>query len=76
MKKPTLLNKGLVAILFLMCMPLFAQNFIPFTPRFNQDIKGDIVLIGNNILGPDNNAFNDNNVYNHKITAYCPLCQE
>ena len=40
---------------------------MPFTPRFNQDLKGDIVLIGNNILGPDNNAFNDNSVYNHNV---------
>ena len=46
---------------------MFAQNYVPFTPRFDQDLKGDIVLIGNNILGPDNNAFNDNSVYNHNV---------
>ena len=46
---------------------MFAQNFVPFTPRFNQDLKGDIQLIGNNILGPDNNAFNDGTVYNHNV---------
>ncbi len=45
----------------------FAQNYEPFTPRFDQDVKGDIVLIGNNILGPDNNAFNDDSVYNHNV---------
>ena len=33
--------------------------------RFNQDIKGDMVLIGNNILGPSNNPFNDNGGFNH-----------
>jgi gliding motility-associated-like protein len=48
-------------------MQSFAQNYVPFTPRFNEDLKGDIILIGNNILGPDNNAFNDNSVYNHNV---------
>ena len=46
---------------------IVAQNFVPFTPRFNQDLKGDIQLIGNNILGPDNNAFNDGSIYNHNV---------
>jgi gliding motility-associated-like protein/uncharacterized repeat protein (TIGR01451 family) len=45
----------------------YAQNFEPFTPRFNQDVKGDIMLIGNNILGPGNSAFNDNTVFNHNV---------
>ena len=43
------------------------KTMCPSTPRFNQDLKGDIVLIGNNILGPDNNAFNDNSIYNHNV---------
>ena len=47
---------------FLICIILgcssFAQNYIPFTPRFDQDVRGDIILIGNNILGPNNEAFN------------------
>jgi gliding motility-associated-like protein len=46
---------------------MHSQNYEPFTPRFNQDLKGDIVLIGNNILGPDNNAFNNNSVFNHNV---------
>ncbi|GGG44123.1 T9SS C-terminal target domain-containing protein [Bizionia arctica] len=50
-----------------MSMPTFAQNFVPFTPRFNQDLKGDIRLIGNNILGPSNDPFNDNYTYNHNV---------
>jgi gliding motility-associated-like protein/uncharacterized repeat protein (TIGR01451 family) len=45
----------------------YAQNFVPFTPRFDQDLKGDIVLIGNNILGPDNNPYNNNSTYNHNV---------
>ncbi|OAB78014.1 hypothetical protein ULVI_11045 [Cochleicola gelatinilyticus] len=50
-----------------MGLQTYAQNYVPFTPRFNQDLKGDIVLIGNNILGPDNGPFNDNGVYNHNV---------
>ncbi|WP_406683664.1 T9SS type B sorting domain-containing protein [Seonamhaeicola sp. MEBiC1930] len=67
MKKTTYVKFVLVAVLVLFCSNLFAQNFIPFSPRFNQDLKGDIVLIGNNILGPDNNAFNNGSVYNHTV---------
>ena len=67
MGKPTYVNSGLVVLLLLLSAQMFGQNFVPFTPRFNQDLKGDIVLIGNNILGPDNNAFNDNSIYNHNV---------
>ena len=28
----------------------FAQNLVPFSPRYNQAIKGDMLLIGNNLL--------------------------
>ncbi|MEZ4781370.1 MAG: hypothetical protein R2816_07375 [Flavobacteriaceae bacterium] len=67
MKKPTYIKTSLVVVLLLFGLQVFAQNYVPFTPRFNQDVKGDIVLIGNNILGPDNNAFNDTTVYNHNV---------
>lgn len=67
MKKTTYVSIGLVVLFLLISLQSFSQNFVPFTPRFNQDLKGDIVLIGNNILGPDNNAFNDNSVYNHNV---------
>ncbi|MCC1484564.1 T9SS type B sorting domain-containing protein [Winogradskyella immobilis] len=67
MKKPTNIKTIVVPVLLLVSSYLFAQNYEPFTPRFNEDLKGDIVLIGNNILGPDNNAFNDNTVFNHNV---------
>ncbi|WP_298345493.1 T9SS type B sorting domain-containing protein [uncultured Algibacter sp.] len=67
MIKPTLIKKGLALLLLVFSMQLFAQNYVPFTPRFNQDLRGDIQLIGNNILGPDNNPFNDGTVYNHTV---------
>ncbi|MFD1613737.1 T9SS type B sorting domain-containing protein [Gelatiniphilus marinus] len=67
MKKTTYVNTLVVVLFLAIGLQAFSQNFVPFTPRFNQDLKGDIVLIGNNILGPDNNAFNNNSVYNHNV---------
>jgi gliding motility-associated-like protein/uncharacterized repeat protein (TIGR01451 family) len=67
MKKPTFSRIVFVVITLCIGVHTYAQNYEPFTPRFDQDLKGDIVLIGNNILGPDNNAFNDNSVYNHNV---------
>ena len=67
MKKTTYQNKGLAILLFLLSLQTFAQNYVPFSPRFDQDVKGDIVLIGNNILGPSNNAFNDNSAFNNRV---------
>ena len=65
MKKPTF--SSILILIMLFALQSYAQNYIPFTPRFNDDLKGDIVLIGNNILGPGNAPFNDNNVYNHNV---------
>jgi gliding motility-associated-like protein len=67
MKKPTFSRLIIIVSLLLIGLQSYAQNYEPFAPRFNQDLKGDIVLIGNNILGPDNNAFNNNSVYNHTV---------
>ena len=67
MKKPTFSKIVAISLFLFMGLQTYAQNYVPFTPRFNRDIRGDIVLIGNNILGPDNNAFNDNTVYNHNV---------
>ena len=67
MKKPTYTKASLVVVLLLFGLQAFAQNYVPLTPRFNQDVKGDIALLGNNILGPDNNAFNDISVYNNNV---------
>ncbi len=67
MKNPTFFKHVLVALLLLFSLQTIAQNFVPFNPRFNQDVKGDILLIGNNTLGPDNNAFNNNGTYNHNV---------
>ncbi|MFD0837469.1 chromophore lyase, partial [Mariniflexile aquimaris] len=67
MRKITFFKHVLVLLLLLNGLQAIAQNFVPFNPRFNQDVKGDILLIGNNILGPNNNAYNDNNAYNNNV---------
>lgn len=48
----------------IICNSLSAQNFVPFTPRFNQDVKGDMLIIGNNILNRDTSTTNPNDAYN------------
>ena len=53
MKKTTYYNPVFVVFALLFNLQLFAQNQVTFQPRFNQDVKGDIVLIGNNILNRD-----------------------
>ncbi|TDE46609.1 T9SS type B sorting domain-containing protein [Flavobacterium rhamnosiphilum] len=41
----------LIVALFILCnTSVFAQNLVPFTPRYDQTIKGDMLLIGNNLL--------------------------
>ena len=67
MNKPTIKRCPTLIIVLLFSIQSFAQNYIPFTPRFDQDLKGDIVLIGNNILGPDNNPYNNDTSYNHNV---------
>ncbi|MGF1555385.1 T9SS type B sorting domain-containing protein [Paucihalobacter sp.] len=67
MKKPTFSKTVLIVSFVLLGLQSFAQNYVPFTPRYNEDIKGDIVLIGNNILGPNNDAFNDVTMFNHLV---------
>jgi len=67
MNKPTILRISLILAALFLGISTYAQNYVPFTPRFDQDLKGDIVLIGNNILGPDNNAFNVDTVFNHNV---------
>ncbi len=37
-----------------------AQNLTPFNIRYATELKGDMLVIGNNILGKDNNPLNDN----------------
>ena len=56
----------LLLLLFVVSANLFSQNYVPFTPRFDQDLRGDMLLIGNNILnrssgGGVNSPYNGSN---------------
>ncbi|WP_445737952.1 T9SS type B sorting domain-containing protein [Mariniflexile sp.] len=72
MKKPTFIKLFLLGILLVLCngATVFAQLAVPFTPRLaggNMVVKGDVVLIGNNIITaeglplPYNGNQNNNN---------------
>jgi gliding motility-associated-like protein/uncharacterized repeat protein (TIGR01451 family) len=67
MKKPTFFKIIFIVLILSLSLPSFAQNEKDFLPRFDRDIKGDILLIGNNILSKDKTAdFNDSG-YNSDI---------
>ena len=72
MKKPTTLKSILVVLFFIQSFIVFAQK--PFTARFDQSLKGDMLLIGNNILNRDvrngqrpNDAFNATDKNNNDL---------
>ena len=44
MKKTTFLKIVLLIFVFLQHFNSYSQNYIPFAPRYNQDIKGDMLL--------------------------------
>lgn len=55
MKKPTVLKIALFALLFLQSIISHSQNFKDFAPKYNnENLRGDILLIGNSILNRDN----------------------
>ncbi|WP_064714908.1 SprB repeat-containing protein, partial [Flavobacterium succinicans] len=58
---------ALVGILFFMTHSSYGQNLKSFDIRFDRNVKGDQLLIGNNILSVNNNDFNDNGVYNSDV---------
>lgn len=64
MKKTTLLKVILLTFMFIQSFWSVAQNLVPFTPRYNEDIKGDMLLIGNSILNRRSSTRNPNQAYN------------
>jgi len=59
MKKTTFSRIAFVILLLLLGMQSFGQNFVPFNTRYDNTLKGDMLLIGNNILSVHpTNAFN------------------
>ena len=51
MKKTTFLKIVLLIFVFLQHFNSYSQNYIPFAPRYNQDIKGFPKLIFANMFG-------------------------
>ncbi|RXJ51458.1 T9SS type B sorting domain-containing protein [Gelidibacter gilvus] len=50
MKKPTFSRIAFIALVLFMGLESIAQNYVPFVPRYDEAIKGDMLLIGNNNL--------------------------
>jgi len=58
---------AMVGILLFITQASYGQNLKPFNIRFDRNVKGDQLLIGNNILSQDNTDFNNNSTYNHTV---------
>ncbi|OOV28740.1 hypothetical protein BXU11_01990 [Flavobacterium sp. LM5] len=58
---------AMVGMLFFMSQGSYGQNLKPFNIRFDKNVKGDQLMIGNNILSQDNTNFNDKDSYNSDI---------
>ncbi|OCB75445.1 T9SS type B sorting domain-containing protein [Flavobacterium crassostreae] len=61
MKKPTFLKHLFICLLVLSSLNIFAQAYVNFSPRYDSDINGDILLIGNSILNRQSIATASNN---------------
>lgn len=66
MKKPSSIFIITIVVSLLFHLGSYAQNLKAFTPRFDQDLNGNMLLIGNNILSKDNSDFNVNE-YNSRV---------
>ncbi|PVW15887.1 T9SS type B sorting domain-containing protein [Marixanthomonas spongiae] len=58
------LHALIILVFSLIALESTAQNYEPFTPTYDNNIKGDIMLIGNNILNRDTNSADPNDPYN------------
>ncbi len=69
MNKTTYVKYSIIAILLLLGVQVFAQNLVPFSPRYDQAIKGDMLLIGNSNVGIHvTNPYNGTNT-NDRLNA-------
>jgi gliding motility-associated-like protein len=65
MKKTTLQFWVTISFFLFFYLSFYAQNRVPFTVRYDKDLKGEMLLIGNNILNRDNGTGQrPNNPYN------------
>src|SRR5690606_21938503 len=51
MKQPTYFKIVLAILMLFMSLPVLSQNLVPFVPRYDEAIKGDMLLIGNSNIG-------------------------
>src|SRR5690606_10443273 len=61
MKQPTYFKIGLAILTLFLSLQSFSQNLVPFVPRYDGAIKGDMLLIGNSNIGvwdSQNNTYN------------------
>ncbi|GAL69037.1 internalin, putative [Jejuia pallidilutea] len=69
MKTPTYVNNCIIALVLLISTQLFSQNLVPFAPRYDEAIKGDMLLIGNSNVGLHvTNPYNGNDT-NDRVNA-------
>ncbi|TBN04664.1 T9SS type B sorting domain-containing protein [Hyunsoonleella flava] len=69
MKTPTYVKNCTLALMLLMGIQCFAQNVVPFSPRYDEAIKGDMLLIGNSNVGLHvTNPYNGNDT-NDRVDA-------
>lgn len=61
------LKKVVIVSILLLQGTSYAQNDKAFGVRFDKDVQGDMLLIGNNILSQDNNNYTNDAEYNSNI---------
>ncbi|OUR91876.1 chromophore lyase [Flavobacteriales bacterium 34_180_T64] len=68
MKKSTYIkNIGVTFLFFLFSIIGLAQTYQPWTVRGNVEVKGSMLVVGNNILGQDNLPCNDDDIDNDMV---------
>jgi large repetitive protein len=67
MKTKIFFKQVVCLLLFILSFNSFSQNLVPFTTRFDDKLKGDILLIGNNILNRQSTTESANTPYNTSL---------
>lgn len=67
-RMPEFFKRVLVFSILMLSLTSYAQTYKAFSIRKNVDIRGSMVVAGNNILGYDNLPFNDNTKSNQDIS--------
>ncbi|MFV8333189.1 T9SS type B sorting domain-containing protein [Flavobacterium sp. GSP14] len=72
-KKRNLIKFGFFIGIIMFQMTSYGQNIVPFTKRYNQQVKGDMLVIGNNTLGKSNAPLNDNSVNENTVMQFIDI---